>query len=82
MIDPKNDPLFASLLIEDRRRRSDPPQDRYLRDSQFKCLVDYIEAMIRQCDFTPTEVREAAMLASIRHEQTTLRRYYTDRHST
>ena len=48
------------------------PEERYFCDPQFHALVDTIGAMIERCEFTPTEIREAAMLAAMRHDQRTL----------
>ena len=44
--------------------------DRYRNDPEFHQLVDLIEQMIRQARFTPSETREAAMLAQMHHELT------------
>ena len=41
------------------------PRDKYLQDPQFKALVDMMTAHIHMCEFTPSEMREAAMVASI-----------------
>ena len=49
-------------------------QDRLLHDSKFRCLVDVLYAAIERADFTPTEIREAAMLAQMRYEDCRLRR--------
>ena len=40
-------------------------RDRYLNDPQFKALVDQMMAHIRHNDFTPSEMRDAAMTASL-----------------
>lgn len=45
------------------------PQERYARDNSFRTLVDLMTMMIERCEFTPTELREAAILAAIRHDQ-------------
>jgi hypothetical protein len=48
-----------------------PAEERYERDPVFRALVDMIGSMLEQDQsrtFTPTEVREAAMLACIRYE--------------
>ena len=49
---------------------------KYQNDSKFKNLVDSMEAFIQHGDFTPSEVREASMLASIHYEMMTPRRMY------
>jgi hypothetical protein len=50
-----------------------PPEERYMRDPQFKQLVDLLEMQIHQAQFTPTELREAAILATIKYECRTVR---------
>ena len=50
-----------------------PTQDRYMRDVQFKSLVDMMYIMICDMNMTPTEVREAAMLATMKFEQDHIR---------
>lgn len=52
------------------------PEGRYRRDPQFRSLVDSMQMFIRNCQFTPTELREAAMLAAIHHERITVRSYF------
>ena len=49
------------------------PVDRYRNDAHFAQLVDMLYAAIDQADFTPTEIREAAMLAQIRYEEIRIR---------
>jgi hypothetical protein len=44
------------------------PQERYQRDVEFRVLVDMIESMVSHCKYTPTELREAVILASIHHD--------------
>ena len=44
------------------------PEDRYRSDPQFKVLVDILEAAVQRAEYTPTELREAAMLAAIHYE--------------
>jgi len=41
------------------------PHDRYLNDPVFRRLVDVMLAAIEAADVTPTEVREAAMVAQV-----------------
>ena len=43
--------------------------DRYMNDPQVKALVDCMQAQIESLNFTPSEVRDCAMLATIRYEQ-------------
>lgn len=51
------------------------PQERYERDPAFRVLVDTIHLWIRKAQYTPTEVREASMLAAIHHDSMTLSRH-------
>jgi len=44
------------------------PQERYDRDPQFRTLVDMLTHQIIECRYSPTELREAAILAAIRYE--------------
>jgi hypothetical protein len=44
------------------------PQERYDRDPEFHHLVDLLTDAITRCQYSPTEIREAAMLACIRYE--------------
>jgi hypothetical protein len=44
------------------------PQERYQRDANFKMLVDMLTDQIVCLEYTPTELREAAMLAALRYE--------------
>jgi hypothetical protein len=45
-----------------------PASDRYQKDPQFKTLVDLIRCELEQSHFTPTELREAVMLAACLYE--------------
>ena len=49
---------------------------KYQTDVHFKNLVDYMESFIHKGDFTPSEVREASMMASIHYEMTSIRKMY------
>jgi len=40
-------------------------RERYLTDVHFHTLVDMMVSQIEQCQYTPSEMREAAILASI-----------------
>jgi hypothetical protein len=48
--------------------------ERYERDPAFRTLVDHMEVLLSNAQFTGTEIREAAMLATIRHESYTIHR--------
>jgi hypothetical protein len=45
-------------------------EQRYLNDPLVRALVDSLEQYIRELKLTPTEIRECAMLAAIRYENT------------
>jgi len=44
------------------------PKDKYMNDPQFNNLVNMLESFIHQAQFTPSELREACVLASINYE--------------
>lgn len=44
-------------------------RERYYSDKAFQTLVNVFQAYIQECKFTPTEIREAAMLAQILYEE-------------
>lgn len=44
-------------------------EERYHRDPQFHALVESLYAAIMNLELTPTEIREAAMLAQLKFEQ-------------
>jgi hypothetical protein len=58
--------------MSETKRKS--PEDRYLNDNEFHMLVDLMESFIVKAQFTPSEMREAAVLASIKYE---MRRQFT-----
>jgi len=41
---------------------------RYLNDPTFHCVVDHMRTIIRSATLTPSEVREAAMMACVIEE--------------
>ena len=49
------------------------PRDRYMSDPNFHALVNLLESYIHKADFTASELREAAVLASINYEMNTIR---------
>lgn len=44
------------------------PEGRYRRDNHFRQLVDMMEAHMHNASFTPTEMRDASLLAAIHFE--------------
>jgi hypothetical protein len=55
------------------RERPQEPEYRYRNDATFRHVVDALEHLIVSASLTPSEVREAAMLACIHHEMRTPR---------
>lgn len=51
------------------------PEERYERDPIFRSLVDTMTHFIITAQYTPTELREAALLASIRYDSYQIRQY-------
>ena len=52
--------------------------ERFDRDPAFRALVEMLTAwLLQHQDFTPSEMREAAMCAASRVEMMTVRRVYT-----
>ena len=45
------------------------PREKYMRDPEYHALVAMLESFIERCQFSPTELREAALLACIRYEE-------------
>lgn len=45
------------------------PREKYLTDNMYHRLVDMMVDQINQCNYTPSEMREAAVLASIIYEE-------------
>lgn len=44
------------------------PRERYQRDPEFKQLVDMMTSFIHKAQFSPTELREASLLACCNYE--------------
>lgn len=49
------------------------PRDKYMNDSEYHHLVCTLESLIEQARFTPSELREACVLASINYEMRHIR---------
>ena len=52
------------------------PEERYTSDAMFRRLVDTLENQIHQANYTPSELREAAMLAAIHYDSARIRKMY------
>ena len=44
------------------------PEQRYYNDPMFARVVDTLYGLVVDCQLTPSEIREAAMLACIKYE--------------
>jgi hypothetical protein len=53
--------------------------DKYQNDPVYRRLVDTLESLIHQNELTPSEIREAAVLASINYEMKKVRTIYIDK---
>ena len=45
------------------------PREKYMKDPHYYQLVNMMVNEIKQCNYTPSEMREAALLASIIYEE-------------
>jgi len=59
--------------------RYDDVKHRYLNDPQFRSLVDYMIATILNLDYSPSEMRDAVMMAALVVEERKLRPVVVDR---
>lgn len=50
------------------------PMEKYCSDVVYKTFVDAVHSALMQAQMTPSEVREAAMLACIMYEEHNVRR--------
>lgn len=55
------------------------PDERYKLDPYFHMLVDLLEKHIESAQLTPSEIREAAILATIHYEMRTMRQFLIPR---
>ena len=44
------------------------PEQKYMHDVEYRILVDLLENFISRNQYTPSEIREAAMFACIKYE--------------
>ena len=49
------------------------PEERYYHDPAYRTLVDMMEHMIHQAQYSTSEMREAAVMASLHYEMRTCR---------
>lgn len=49
------------------------PTERYRTDVNFRNMVNMLYNLVAEAQFTPTEIREAAMLAQIKYEELNIR---------
>jgi len=54
------------------------PKDKYLNDPEYRHLVDMMESLIERARFTPSELREASILACINYEMRHVREFAQD----
>jgi hypothetical protein len=66
----------------DARHRYLPPEERYRHDATFRQLVDMLEYLLHDAKTTPTEIRDACLLALIHHEQKAIRGWTLTRDQT
>ena len=56
-------------------RNQQTPKDRLLNDPEYNNLVRMLESLIEQARFTPSELREACILACINYEMRHVRQH-------
>ena len=61
--------------LEAMRESLKTPQGKYENDTQYHQIVDVIEHLLHDAQFSPSEVREAAVLACIHFEMRTVHRF-------
>jgi len=54
------------------------PREKYYNDPEYNRLVSLLEQMIERSHFTPSELREACILASINYEMRNIRSFRID----
>jgi hypothetical protein len=54
------------------------PKEKYMNDPEYHHLVQVLEQLIEEARFTPSELREACILASINYEMRHIRDQHID----
>ena len=54
------------------------PREKYMNDPEYHHLVCMLEGLIEQARFTPSELREASILACINYEMRHIREHNID----
>ena len=54
------------------------PREKYMHDPEYNHLVQTLEGLIESARFTPSELREACVLASINYEMRHIREHQID----
>lgn len=57
------------------------PKEKYMNDPEYHQLVDMLENFIERAQFTPSELREASVLACINYEMRHVREVTIDPHA-
>jgi hypothetical protein len=68
-----DDAMLRAQMLEAKYRKNDPPELRYRRDPEFRNLVHFIRSFLQEGTYTPTEVREAVLMACIQVEESIIR---------
>lgn len=53
-------------------------RDKYMNDPEYRSLVDMLEQFVERARFSPSELREAAVLACINYEMRHIRDMHID----
>lgn len=59
-------------------RSMQTPRDKCMNDPEYNHLVDTLSGLIEHARFTPSELREACVLASINYEMKHIRDHHID----
>ncbi|HRP76262.1 MAG TPA: hypothetical protein PKZ27_11715 [Rhodocyclaceae bacterium] len=54
------------------------PREKYMNDPEYHRLVDMLESFVERAQFTPSELREACVLACINYEMRHVREMTID----